>query len=746
MVKRFFLAAVFCLAVFIIGANQAAAWDSVIKQVFPGNRVETREVINSPNEPGRVFIITIDYLGINDLKNGLPPNLNAVFSSGAVGLMNVNTAGAVNLENTYATIGTGAHVMVPPASPSVDVDSLTDGEMKALYRQWTGRFPPGRSLVYLDIEKFNLLNQKYKYEVNTGAMGNAVREKGYRSAAYGNSDSINGPRRPVITLAMNKEGYVDEGLVDKRVLKKDNHFPGGWITDYQRILNEVSKLTGDVKLITINLGDLARLKDAHEYMAQEQWQMWREAAMAGIDKFVGSLIGQIDKERDLLVLMSTVPGEEGTGEKDKMSVVVFYGNPVSKGLLTSPSTKRPGIIMNLDIAPSVLEFFGVEQEALLVGRPVRIIAGNNSVDNIILLYNGLLKTYEARPFLQKGYVVLQIILLFVSLYLIFFKKRYQEKIKPALLAVMSVPLTYLIMPLLPPGGILFNALVLLFLSAIITATVIIINNKFQLEPFLLICLITAFAISIDLLLGSPLQKASILGYDPIIGARFYGLGNEYMGVLIGSTLIGTASLVSSAGKFRKQAVFLSVIIYLLILGLIAAPQYGTNVGGFIAAASSFFVVTLLFYNIKLSWKRAAAVAAAVMLMLAALILYDAARPAWQQSHIGRTASLIASEGMDQVLHIINRKSEMNFKLVKYTIWSRVLLASLGILALLFYRPVGVMECIRKEHPYLFKGFIGVVAGSILAFIFNDSGVVAAATVMIFGAPPLVYLVLDRQKQ
>ncbi|WP_238472867.1 hypothetical protein [Desulforamulus profundi] len=88
---------------------------------------------------------------------------------------------------------------------------------------------------------------------------------------------------------------------------------------------------------------------------------------------------------------------------------------------------------------------------------------------------------------------------------------------------------------------------------------------------------------------------------------------------------------------------------------------------------------------------------------------------------------------------------MNMKLLRYTVWSRILLASLAVLALLFYRPRGVMENIRLKYPYLFKGFIGVVTGALVAFAFNDSGVVAAATTMIFGAPPLVYLVLSEQR-
>ncbi|NMA62850.1 MAG: hypothetical protein GX964_02345, partial [Syntrophomonadaceae bacterium] len=37
---------------------------------------------------------------------------------------------------------------------------------------------------------------------------------------------------------------------------------------------------------------------------------------------------------------------------------------------------------------------------------------------------------------------------------------------------------------------------------------------------------------------------------------------------------------------------------------------------------------------------------------------------------------------------------------------------------------------------------GVVAGAFVALVFNDSGIVAAATATIFAASPLLYLALE----
>ncbi|MDP3044749.1 MAG: hypothetical protein Q8N93_04970, partial [Bacillota bacterium] len=74
--------------------------------------------------------------------------------------------------------------------------------------------------------------------------------------------------------------------------------------------------------------------------------------------------------------------------------------------------------------------------------------------------------------------------------------------------------------------------------------------------------------------------------------------------------------------------------------------------------------------------------------------------------------------------------------------SRVFLATLGGFALLFFRPVGQMPEFKQQYPDLFRGFVGIILGAIVALIVNDSGVVAAATTMIFAGLPLMYIFLE----
>ncbi len=741
-----FILAVIVPIIFLL-LGRIFIWDSTVDIVFPGHREKAREIIAPKGDSGKVYIIVVDYLGIEDIKE-LPPNLGRVFSSGASGLINVNTGGLINLENSYATLGAGAHIIAPSPSSSIkdDEEDLNGDKATIKYRQWTGRVPPEGFIVYSDIEKIKFVNRDLKYPVFPGAMGTALRGRGLSTAVFGNCDSINGPRRPVVTMIMDNQGYIDTGLIDRNVLKKDNQFPGEWITDYHKLLEEINSLPDDVRLIGVNIGDLSRLRDVREYMAEDEWSKWRRNTMGYIDCFMDKLLQQIDPESDLVILLSTVPGENNIDKKDKLSPVAFYGGPIEQGIVTSPSTKRPGIIKNLDIAPTVLKFIGIKSESIFMGEPVRVIPGGIDVSVISKMHEVLSNTYELRPYILKGYVLFQIIVLSFLFVLLFLRFNGRKKYKWVLLWIMSVPLALLIIPLLPPAGIFVSAAELLVTTMLIVMALVGLNKKNRnLSPLLLVCLVTSAAISLDIATGSYLQKASILGYDPIAGARFYGLGNEYMGVLIGSTLMGTAVIVNDCEQRRRSMIILTCVVYLVVILLVSAPQLGTNVGGLIAASTSFLLAILLFLKIRFSWKNIVVFILGIIMLLISLIAYDISRPAEYQSHIGRTASMIIYGGnWEQVVNIIGRKIEMNIKLIKYTIWSRVLLASIGIMGVLFYRPTGVMESIKRKFPYVFIGLIGVTVGSGTALIFNDSGVVSAATAMIFGITPLIYLVLEQQ--
>ena len=111
--------------------------------------------------------------------------------------------------------------------------------------------------------------------------------------------------------------------------------------------------------------------------------------------------------------------------------------------------------------------------------------------------------------------------------------------------------------------------------------------------------------------------------------------------------------------------------------------------------------------------------------------------------MGQTASLVRQKGIKELLKIFQRKISMNIKLIKYTVWTKVFLTSLLAVVILFFRPVGLLKEAVFKYSAIPYGFIGGLVGCIVALLANDSGIVAAATMVIYVAPPVILLIIDQ---
>jgi len=700
----------------------------------------------------RVVLVLIDKINVQDYEGTQLANIKALANRGSTGLLNNNTGAGIYSEHTYPTIGGGAHLIgAGEAFNGFNAYEQVTGTSAAKeYHRRTGWQAPEGSVLQLAIGKLTRTNEALPYPAIPGALGQALQEAGRKTAVIGNADTAGIHRRLATTITMDKQGLTAMGCVDETVLLQDQAVLGSYRTNFARVLKKFNEYRHNgASFIVIETGDATRIYEEKDKGTDFTYARQRADVLSGIDRFVGDLADEMDFSREVLLVVTPTPTTEAVKENNSLTPIIAVGPGFQPGsLLTSGTTKRDGIVMNTDIAPTVLRYLGLEPVVGMSGRPL-LVSGlklqETGLNYLSTLNKQLVTTYQARPPLQSAYVLLQLIVLFTAMYGIFFRRHMAELIKPFLLVVMAVPLAELLMPLLPRHSVAVVAVMLVITTLVVAGAAILVNRKLGLDPFIFICIASAGTILTDLLNASYLQKQSLLGYDPIVGARFYGIGNEYMGVLIGSIIIGTTASIQYWAKWRRPLIAASGLLFLFTVYAMAAPNIGTNVGGTIAAASALLVTFLLLMGVRFRFRTVMLVALLVVVAVLGFIAFDLSRPPDLRSHMGTTASLVLNAGPGQALEIIQRKWAMNMKLLRYTVWSRILLASLAVLALLFYRPRGVMENIRLKYPYLFKGFIGVVTGALVAFAFNDSGVVAAATTMIFGAPPLVYLVLSEQR-
>ena len=123
-----------------------------------------------------------------------------------------------------------------------------------------------------------------------------------------------------------------------------------------------------------------------------------------------------------------------------------------------------------------------------------------------------------------------------------------------LLFAKRLPPLLLLVPLIFLTGALFSNGLLSF-SAVcggLFLTVYVLNKRFLLSRLSLVLLaLIAGSLLIDMLTGSHLMQRNLLGYSAIEGARYYGIGNEAMGVLIGALLVLAARLWKPDSKYPR---------------------------------------------------------------------------------------------------------------------------------------------------------------------------------------------------
>ncbi len=113
------------------------------------------------------------------------------------------------------------------------------------------------------------------------------------------------------------------------------------------------------------------------------------------------------------------------------------------------------------------------------------------------------------------------------------------------------------------------------------------------------------------------------------------------------------------------------------------------------------------------------------------------------SHLGRTIIAVREGGIGELYYVVVRKASMNLRLLRHSLWSRVFMSLLFVQAILLFRPLGLLKQLQKEYPLFMGGLLGITAGSAVAFLTNDSGVVAAATLLLYSTLPLLYFLLQK---
>jgi len=701
--------------------------------------------LSAETEKNTAYLLVVDKLSLEDIKS--TTHLKRIVSEGAIGLASTRTLRGKNILDSSLTVGAGniarAYSNGIMGFNHDEIIPYKNQSAADYYKNITGIDPGDNSIMVINIPEIIVRMNNEKVDTVPGAMGDIMRRNNLQVCVLGNGDNECNNSRAVTAIGMDSNGLIPLGDIGPQTYIRPDDSYLVKETNYQYLQEKLLYYKDKADLIIVDLSDLARLETAEETYPQREADKKAEI-INNIDRFVNYTVQHMDKESDLLMVMGLSPAREQAVQRNYFIPVIAYGNGYDGGALTSSTTRRDYILANTDIAPTILNYFGLKDlDGTMIGRPIYAtgqLAGKDTLGEADSLASKAARVNRLRSPVIKGFVILQIVVILLSLLAIFFLRKLKRFMEPLIVFLAATPVVMLICGKINWYNDILYVMSLVLITLFITYLLITVFKDNSFIPFIILAGITTLALDFDILTGASLIKTSILGYDPMAGARYYGIGNEYLGILIGSSILAAAALYE---KYRNKKYIIPLSMWLMFQALIIGfPNLGANSGGFISAPVAFLVTIMLLADIRITPGIVFKLIGFAVVVITSIAVYDYCRPAELQSHIGRAVSQITEGGISEAFQIISRKLAMNIKLIKYTIWSRVFLIVLMVLILLFYQPVGAMKKLRQEYPYIMQGFMGILTAAVVVLAVNDSGIVAASTTSIYLAGPLLLLIFS----
>jgi hypothetical protein len=409
------------------------------------------------------------------------------------------------------------------------------------------------------------------------------------------------------------------------------------------------------------------------------------------------------------------------------------GNPIPIGIagrgfdgdLTSDTTRTDGYVASTDIAPTILERFGLKIPSQMTGQPIRT---EGSVDPAAIESRGArmaVVSHRRGPVI--GLSILAWVLAFALLVGLSRGAFARAGVRLLGLAVIYLPLLLLAGAALEPAE--YPEMLLVMIAAPVLAAVTLAAFR-DYRALAVAAAITVGAYALDAILGSPLSALSLLGPNPGLGVRFYGIGNELEASLtvlivggIGAGLTGFAPRLSPG---RCAAAFLA--IGLVFAAIFASGKFGADVGAAIDFPAGVACAAVAVTGGRRRW--VVLVVLIPLAVLALLALADLVTGA--NSHF--TRSVLDAGG----LHSLGDVAQRRLQLSAHSFSRPVLLLALpviAVLAVLAYLRRADLAAWVGDAPAMRAGLIGAAVATVVATLANDSGAllleIGAAYLLVF---------------
>lgn len=689
-------------------------------------------------ETGKVIYISMNRTNMNDVQE-IPILQDKLQNSGYVGLMNTRGDQGNDDARSYATIGAGTRANVVN-DEIISFENLTDDNGK-MYQLATGEKPKDINNIFIN-KSVNNNAEKGTYGATLGLLGQTLSDNNKKVALLGNSDIVENNQlvkiRNIGLICMDTLGRVESGNVDN-ISVRDLSMPYGLRTDYEKLTEETKTYYENSDALFIELGDTYRLDEYKANLNENTYNKTKNQIYSNINAYLKEVFNMINKN-DVVYIVGEFPSTLDYNNKRRLAPVIKFSDN-KKGLLESATTRRDGIIANLDLGVDILNELGLENE-LMIGRTLSNVERDDNIDFLSKEYKKIVSINNIRATVVNTFVGIVSASWVIAMLALLGKDKlpHKEKVfvvlKELIKLGLIMPLTLLLAPIFN-----FNSQLGIASGVIITTIILYLSGRIlfknnDIKQMGYYALLTIVLIVIDSIIGTVLMKNCVMSYDAIVGARYYGIGNEYEGVTIASAVFALSVLL----HYKKIPKWLTVVSFIIILITSAFPSMGANVGGAISECIAYLLFIMLIFDIKLDFKKIIILglsAVVIVLIFASLDLMLGA-----ESHLGVFAQQILKEGPQAIFNTFGRKIAMNMKLAKSSVWVNILLVGIVVIGVFIFTPSKHMKNISNKYPMIFKGFIASMVGCLITLLVNDSGIVAAATASIYILIPILIISIN----
>ncbi|MBC7329302.1 hypothetical protein H5T88_02980 [bacterium] len=565
-----------------------------------------------------------------------------------------------------------------------NVDEEVEGvKAKYLFYTRTGIMPPDNGVVQVAMQAIKMYNEERQSGATVGLLGSILRGAGYKTAIVGNSDGLK-PRRLAVLVACDENGIVDIGDVGSDLLKKEPLSVAGKTMDIEKFRLELNRAK-NASFIVIDSGEMGRFVQYEEFLSPQAYEIWRKDCLRRIDELLNEAL-RIYEKGDLFVFLSLIGTKKG--EPDRLSTIAILNEGQRGKLLVSPSTRWKGLVSLQDIAPTVLSFFNLVIPSSMHGKPIESAEGN--LQELANLFLSSTLEGASQPILLG---------VFLSLYLIGFFLTIFRITKYPFLFSLLFPSSLLLISLFSPSHLSSYIIIPILLTISLFFLLWFISLKAKFPLFRSIIIFLTGLIILDALTGGKLSLHSPLNVYSLGGCRFYGIGNEYGGILI-ATLPFAIFFLSQREFFLKAGILFSALCVLL-------PFWGSNLG---VSLSLFLLFLLVSYYRE--GKRGLFISFTVLLALTIPLSVIALIGG---SHIGQFARLVIKDAYQSFL-LLHNKLLLNFSIVSESGWKAGVLVLCGLFLLALLRGIRLEREIADLYPPTFLALF-------FAFIINDTGAI-----------------------